>query len=193
MLTELRAWHKRGTLPYVNNYSYDYTAGDLAIIPILVARWSPLVEQNKIDLLPDLDQELVDEFYTHPKIEKRGDTKGERNRIAKLILDAAREVYHLAGLRKYIEVGYHPGDDVQGIDAHVFVQDIDIPIQISCQVSSNWLEIKKGRRKVRGVQGSPLVIKINPADTRVQPWCPMEEQYAEVAEKLRKRFEPFEV
>lgn len=186
-LYELREWHRRGTLPYRAGTHWDYTCAKLQVVPTLVDWW----RRNGIT---ELDDELVERIYMSPGTSHRdGETEGERLRIAKLILDAAREIYHLVGLGDHADIVYVPTDDALGIDAHILARGVDVPVQITCDTSGKWAGVKARRRKLRGVANAALLITINPEDRACQPWVPAEYQYKQIAEELDRRFEAFTI
>jgi len=171
----VRAWHRNSELLYRNDQQFDYTFGHVNAVAVLMELWHA-------EGLHPLDDHLVERLMRHENTETRGNLEGERIRAAKLILDAAREFYHLP---LWMETGllhaakWAAEDDSNGTDYTLMTHDgvvfkIQMAIRVNQQIASSLDTAKDGRLDRRGGNNDDViewcVTNVDDLDTSCQPW-----------------------
>jgi hypothetical protein len=173
---ELREWHSRAD-PNTYQVWFDDDAegifANVAVLTILVPWWLA-------HPLDEIDNDLIDRVLAFPGVKPDGPPTSRRRRALKLILDAAREVYHFAAFTETgVNASYSPTDDLDGVDLTVTYADSSVKLQIGMRQGGEpyWIDDVKNRRGNYSDEATQVKFNTDDADRRFQPYVPTRNQY----------------
>lgn len=172
---EIRAWHRRAN-PNTYQLWCDDAEGiyaNVAVIPLLVEWWA----DHDLD---EIDDSLIDRILALPDVAVEGTYTLRRRRTLKLILDAAREIYHLAAFTETgVSVSYSRVDDLNGIDVVLTCGDRSVKLQIAMRQGGKpyWVDTVKKMRGNFSNEAAQVVFNTDDTDQTCQPYVPTWNQY----------------
>lgn len=182
--TALRTWHRRGQLPYLLWCdAAEDTFRHVPLIPTLLERWTRHGPDELDDRLVDWTLDL--DGVRHHALP--ADANLERFRASKLILDAARELYHIAALTaEGAWAHYRASADLRGVDVHVAWHGEEWWLQLGMRARGcpNLIDDIKDQRGNRSDIAMPVIFNTAQSDRSCQPFVPTADQYRYALKRL---------